>query len=125
MRPTILAVAVALVASSVAQAQTQLQLNQDAYAAYQAADRDLNRLYAQVRARLSPPARTALRTSQRQWIGFRDAECSFRALSVEGGSAAHMVRAGCLETLTRERVTSLREVTVNCQEGDLACFRIP
>lgn len=111
-----------LLAAGPAAAQTQMELNQQAAAAYDAADTALNDVYRTLRGRLSGPAANLLRYSQRDWISFRDSECQFLASGVDGGSAYPMIRTNCLEELTRERTRQLTQV-LDCEEGDLSCPR--
>jgi uncharacterized protein YecT (DUF1311 family) len=41
--------------------------------------------------------------ARRAWLGFRDAECSFAASSVSGGSIYPMIFGECLAGLTAAR----------------------
>ena len=86
------------------------------------ADGALNGVYNQLIDQLSGRAEQRLRSAQRAWLAFRDAECSLQALGAEGGSAQSAVVAQCMATLTDQRVKQLR-FYLNCGEGDLACPR--
>ncbi|WP_462383550.1 lysozyme inhibitor LprI family protein [Pseudomonas sp. Marseille-QA0892] len=105
-----------------AKAQTQMDLNACTDQAYRAADLALNQTYQTLRKRLSENGRTKLKDAQRAWISFRDAECTFIASGMEGGSAQPMVHSSCLTNLTRERTETLAK-QMDCPEGDLACPR--
>lgn len=105
-----------------AKAQTQMDLNACTDQAYRAADLALNQTYQTLRKRLSEQSRSKLKDAQRAWISFRDAECTFIASGVEGGSAQPMVHSSCLTNLTRERTEALAK-QMDCPEGDLACPR--
>lgn len=107
-----------------ASATTQAELNECSAQAYQAADDELNGAYQALIGRLNnnQPSREKLRTAQRKWISFRDAECAFESSAVEGGSAQPMVRNLCLAAMTEARTEQLREHN-ECQEGDLSCPR--
>lgn len=105
-----------------ATAQTQMDLNACTDQAYRAADLALNQTYQTLRKRLSEESRSKLKDAQRAWITFRDAECTFIASGVEGGSAQPMVHSTCLTNLTRERTETLAK-QMECPEGDLACPR--
>jgi uncharacterized protein YecT (DUF1311 family) len=100
----------------------QSELDACTAAAYRAADRTLNALYAETKRRLKGEAGTAqlLTLSQRVWVGWRDAECDFAAASVAGGSVYPMVRSQCLTDLTTARVADFRRYLA-CEEGDLSC----
>jgi uncharacterized protein YecT (DUF1311 family) len=83
--------------------QIQLALTACANSAYRRADADLNRTYGRVLARVSAVDRAKLRTAQRAWLRFRDAQCTFEAAAYDGGSMQPMVKALCLESVTRAR----------------------
>ena len=104
-------------------AQTQVEMTSCAGLAYEAADDDLNALWpdvvAQARAmdeanadlireRGVPTTVEALRSAQRAWIAFRDAECSYEAYQAFGGTMQPMLGSLCLERLTRERIATLK-----------------
>lgn len=93
-----------------------------AAASFKKADAALNATYSQLMDELSGAAGQRLRTAQRAWLAFRDAECGFQGSAVQGGSAQSMVVSQCLATLTEQRVKQLR-FYLNCPEGDLACPR--
>ncbi|MFQ2812649.1 lysozyme inhibitor LprI family protein [Aeromonas caviae] len=48
-----------------------------------------------------------LRTAQRAWIAFRDAQCRYEVGVYEGGSMAPMVHSSCLTQLTEARTKDL------------------
>ena len=91
-------------------------------ATYKAADAELNRLYQKIESRLSgdAAAKHKLVAAQRAWVAFRDAECTFAASGVEGGSAYPQVLEACLQDLTETRVENFNAY-LNCEEGDLSC----
>ncbi len=99
-------------------AQTQVQMNACAAADLAAADKPLNRAYQEMLARLkgNDPALRQLREAQRQWLGFRDAECRFSTRSSAGGSINPMLVAQCRAELTRARVTQL-QAHLRCGQG--------
>lgn len=76
------------------------------------ADKTLNALYRDLLSRLkqqdSVEAEKRLRTSQRNWIAFRDAECSLRGHVMEGGTYQSVIETSCLAELTQERNGHLR-----------------
>lgn len=93
-----------------------------AAASLKKADATLNAVYGQLTDRLSGRSVQKLRSAQRAWLAFRDAECALQGSAVEGGSAQPAVVSQCMATLTEERVRQLR-FYLNCEEGDLACPR--
>ncbi|MAM59054.1 MAG: hypothetical protein CMN25_17205 [Salinicola sp.] len=101
-------------------ATTQQEMNACAGEGYQAADKALNTTYDEIMGRLDGDSRERLKTAQRAWIEFRDAECDFVSGPTSGGSANSMVKAGCLEDLTRQRTETLKRYS-QCEEGDMSC----
>lgn len=109
-------------ADACANATTQGDMNQCAAQENKAADKELNSLYKQITAHLmdNAHAKQLLVKAQRAWIEFRDAECSFSASGVEGGSVYPMIHDECITNLTKARVEALKTY-LKCKEGDLSC----
>jgi len=84
-------------------------MNRQAEASAAAADKELNAVYKKVMATLDDEGQALLKTSQRAWIVYRDAEAKFAADEMRDGSAAPMLYSGALASLTKERVKRLRE----------------
>ncbi|WP_237586872.1 lysozyme inhibitor LprI family protein [Pontibacter russatus] len=106
-------------------AQTQADMNKEAYAAYEKADKELNEVYRDIL--LAYKSDTAfiynLRASQRIWIAFRDAELNMKYPARDAGfygSMHPLCRASYLAELTRERTATLRKWLQVAAEGD-AC----
>ena len=101
---------------------TQLDLDQCTGAVFEAADKELNALYRQMRDRLAddPDTTHLLTASQRAWVAWRDAECDFASAGVAGGSIYPMIRGQCLTGLTNARVADFTRYLA-CEEGDLSC----
>ncbi len=103
--------------SDCANAVTQKDMNICAEAGWQEADADLNDTYAKVMAAMKamdadlPPAlqggETALRTAQRAWITYRDANCKAAGFPMRGGSAEPLLVYGCLRQMTLNRTDEL------------------
>lgn len=72
-------------------------------------DQTLNAAYQQVVTALPPERRLGLRTAQRAWLGFRDAECAFRRSADEGGTDAVLIANTCRLDLTTARTEDLRK----------------
>ena len=51
----------------------------------------------------------ALMASQRAWLAYRDAECTWQGFYAHGGSMEPMLVNACLAKLTEERVKALKE----------------
>jgi len=103
-------------------AEDQATMNECADASFKEADKKLNALYKQIEARLKddPDTTKLLVQAQRDWIKFRDAECSFQTAGAVGGSAVPMLASMCMDSLTQSRVKDF-EGYLNCEEGDLSC----
>ncbi|MBN3865341.1 DUF1311 domain-containing protein [Pseudomonas frederiksbergensis] len=103
-------------------ATDQGTMNQCAAQQNKAADKELNTLYQQITTRLNddPAAKKLLIGAQRSWIAFRDAECTFSASGVAGGSVYPLIYSNCATELTKARVEAFKTY-LKCQEGDLSC----
>jgi uncharacterized protein YecT (DUF1311 family) len=114
-----------LLAVGTSQAQTQSDLNRSACAELDAADAELNSVYREIRERYRGDALflDTLKTAQRAWIAFRDAELAAlypaQAKQIEYGSIYPMCECTTLAGLTRERTAQLRG-WLDVEEGD-AC----
>jgi uncharacterized protein YecT (DUF1311 family) len=76
---------------------------------YRGADAALNRTWRDTIKGLDAHTLDLLRKSQRAWIQFRDAECTYQSAENEGGSIYPMVYAGCLTRLTKLRTQQLKQ----------------
>jgi uncharacterized protein YecT (DUF1311 family) len=119
---TILSLQTASADECLDKAKTQADINACADKSYKAADAELNKLYKEITQRLDSDADAKKRfvAAQRNWVAFRDAECSFATSRSEGGSVYPMVYAGCLGGLTTKRVADFKQY-LSCKEGDLDC----
>lgn len=122
IRPLAALLASLVVFQASAQAQSQMELNQQAGTTLQDADRQLNAAYTKLRTRLGPESRARLQAAEEAWIRFRDRECAFIGGPTTGGSIHGMIVAQCQARLTLARVKDL-EAQLNCPEGDLSCVR--
>lgn len=91
-------------------AQTQSQLTACSADALKREDAALNQSYKKMQERLKADAATLrlLVDSQRKWIAFRDAECTFTTVRTAGGSVQPMNTNSCLAQLTRNRTIELQ-----------------
>lgn len=112
----------ALAAEDCSTLETQSEMNACAARNFDAADTALNRAYREVVGRPAddPEGLGKLKAAERAWVAYRDAECTFAAMSVEEGSIYPMIWHGCREALTAERTAALNRYLA-CQEGDLDC----
>lgn len=98
-------------------AQSQQEMNQQAYASYEKADAELNKVYARVLAKLDDVGKGKLKAAQRAWVAFRDAQAEMDADLMRGGSAAPLLRAGSLAGSTTRRTQELREFLKQLSDG--------
>ncbi|WP_233961937.1 lysozyme inhibitor LprI family protein [Pectobacterium versatile] len=102
-------------------ANTQLDMNQCAVQEYKKVDGELNQLYQDVVKRVVIEEHKALlKSAQRKWIAYRDADCEFQTFPTTGGSVHGMVYSQCLTEKTAERVEEFKTM-LRCEEGDLSC----
>jgi uncharacterized protein YecT (DUF1311 family) len=105
--------------------QTQADMNDDAFNSYKKTDKELNDIYKAILKEYKSDTVFIqnLKTSQRIWITFRDAELQVKYPVTEPGyygTVYPMCVAIYLEKLTLERITTLKEWTNGIEEGD-AC----
>ena len=105
-----------------ANANTQAALNDCASQDFLAAGADYGASYQALSARLSARSKTALRSTQKAWLAYRTAACSFESSGLQGGSAQAMVRSQCEARMTRARAAELGRLA-RCTEGELSCVR--
>jgi len=103
--------------------QTQADLNQTADEAYVKADKDLNNVYQLILKNYSSDTVFIknLKSSQRIWIAFRDAELKMKYPEREAGyygSIQPMCVSNFLEQLTRQRISTLQVWLDGTEEGD-------
>ncbi|MGL4320663.1 MAG: lysozyme inhibitor LprI family protein [Paracoccaceae bacterium] len=99
---------------------TQQEMNACTYAAWQAADAELNAVYADIIAGLMasdaayPPEGKSeeerLRIAQRAWVAYRDANCDVAGYPMRGGSAEPLLINECYRTMTEDRIIALISV---------------
>ena len=95
--------------ANISSAQTQGEMNKEAYASYEKADKKLNIVYKQLINGLDEKEKQMLIQVQKDWIRFRDSFWEFEAEENEGGSMQPMVKAMCLEEITNIRIKQLEQ----------------
>jgi uncharacterized protein YecT (DUF1311 family) len=85
-----------------------------------ASDIELNSVYQQLLAKLSADAKASLRTAEKAWVSYRDAQCAFNSLGSLGGSVHDMSLALCLKALTDQQIKQLRQ-QLTCASDDVSC----
>ena len=86
---------------------------------YDKADKELNKLWPSIKGSAEESDKgadgadggytKALMASQKAWIAFRDAECTWEGFQAHGGSLEPMLVNGCLATLTKDRIKQLKD----------------
>ena len=114
-----------LLISSVGWAQTQADMSRQAYEDYHQVDQELNDVYQQILNLYKSDTTFIqnLKSSQRIWIQFRDAELEIKYPDKSSGvygSIHPICRADYLSELTRERIDRLKKWIEGSEEGD-AC----
>ncbi len=89
-------------------AQTQSEMNNEAYKNYEKADLEMNKVYKKLLNGLNKTEKEMLIKTQKDWLKFRDSNCEFEAEENEGGSIKPMVWAMCLEEKTKTRIKDLK-----------------
>ncbi len=74
------------------------------------ADKDINRRYRLIMQKLGEKEKALLKTAQRAWIAYRDANCKADFSLYEGGSIAPLIQFSCLEKMTTERIAELNRI---------------
>ncbi|MGO4907120.1 lysozyme inhibitor LprI family protein [Pseudorhodobacter sp. W20_MBD10_FR17] len=70
----------------------------------------LNREYKGRMATITADQKTALRTAQRAWIAFRDAECGLQYQMFIDGTMRSNIYTGCMLDMTARRALTLRDL---------------
>jgi uncharacterized protein YecT (DUF1311 family) len=72
------------------------------------ADRELNRLYEQVRSVLDTEERNDLLEAQRAWLKYRDLTCAAEYNLYGGGTGGPVTRSACMAAVTTGRIVTLK-----------------
>ncbi|TCV93873.1 uncharacterized protein YecT (DUF1311 family) [Luteibacter rhizovicinus] len=109
-------------ADDCASAMSQSAMNMCADQAYKKTDAELNTVYRQITSRLKDDKEKTklLLVAQKNWLAFRDAECTFTTSASAQGSIYPMLVAQCRDGLTRRRIDDLKGY-MTCEEGDMSC----
>jgi uncharacterized protein YecT (DUF1311 family) len=103
--------------------QTQMELNSETMNSFETADKELNEVYQKILIEYKSDTIFIynLKSSQRIWIAFRDAELKMKYPEREPGwygSMHSMCISGYLEKLTKERIKTLKEWLNGIEEGE-------
>jgi uncharacterized protein YecT (DUF1311 family) len=108
-RTSLLLVGLFVISLTIVRAQTQSAMNVQTRAEFEQADSELTKTYDALLGRLpDAESKRKLQESQRAWIAFRDAEGSFAADQVRGGTAASSLRYASMTECTQQRIKQLK-----------------
>jgi uncharacterized protein YecT (DUF1311 family) len=91
-------------------AQTQSEMNAEAAADFKKADAKLNAVYQKVKASQDEDDLPLLKTAQKAWLAYRDAEATLEAAPNKGGSIYPLVYAEVQTRLTEARTKELENL---------------
>ncbi|WP_295446594.1 lysozyme inhibitor LprI family protein [uncultured Thiodictyon sp.] len=123
MRALLLCAVLLLAPTATLVAQTQFEMNQGSSEEYQSADRKLTTAYQRILRKYAknPVFLKNLKSAQRRWIQWRDAELAMKFPERETGfygSMLPMCQAGYLTELTVTRTKQLEAWLKPSAEGD-------
>jgi len=95
-------------------------MNECAERSFQAADAELNSTYNTLKQQVTEAGLVKLKSAERAWNLYRDAQCAFESAGTQDGSVHAMVASSCREGLTRAQTKRLA-AQLNCEEGDASC----
>jgi uncharacterized protein YecT (DUF1311 family) len=98
----------------------QMQLDQCAGMDFQKSDAKLNALYKSMMSKYDAANGALLKSSERAWIAYRDAECSYETNLTVGGTINPMMDTMCRTKKTDDRIKELN-TQLHCPEGNLDC----
>jgi len=116
---------VCVIGSQLLFAQSQSQMNNEAYKSYKKTDDELGIIYQKIIIKYKNNVEfiNALRASERLWIQLRDAEIKMRFPAkdprLEYGSVYPMCVNIYLENITKTRISYLKEWLQSSDEGDV------
>ncbi|MFM7156330.1 MAG: lysozyme inhibitor LprI family protein [Bacteroidota bacterium] len=87
-------------------AQTQMEMNDEAHEAYVKADKELNAVYKLLMSKLNEQEKADVKSVQKKWISRKESSC--KKMSDGNGSMSPMILYNCLEEKTLQRTKELR-----------------
>jgi uncharacterized protein YecT (DUF1311 family) len=97
--------------------QTTLEMKEQAGAELQKADEALNKVYGELRVKLSGAKQAELKQVQLAWLKYRDLAADFEAGAYEGGSMMGVIKLNVLTVLTEQRTEQLKHCFVEGYEA--------
>jgi uncharacterized protein YecT (DUF1311 family) len=101
-----------LILAPFALAQTQAEMNLQAKADFERADRELNQAYSKLQKASAdvPGYQESLKTAQRLWVQFRDASAESECFLSQGGSVYPLCYSMALTNQTQKRTADLKQM---------------
>jgi len=96
------------VIGSLCNAQTMIDMKEEAGVKYKQADTEMNRIYKMASTTCDSAGKERLKKAQLAWINYRDLCCEAEASIYEGGSMYGLAYTNCMTDLTKERTGRLR-----------------
>jgi uncharacterized protein YecT (DUF1311 family) len=106
--PILILLAICVLPAASAHAQSQAEMNNQAFADFKKADAELNKVYGQVMAKLDAEGKEKLKVAQRAWVAFRDAQAEVDADGSRGGTIVPLLRSTSMTESTQARIKQLR-----------------
>jgi uncharacterized protein YecT (DUF1311 family) len=97
---------------------SNVEMKQAAHDEWQKVDGELSRVLEQIAARQDEEGKSLLDDAQSRWVAYRDAQCSFRADSVRGGTMLGLLWLYEARDLTGARLKQMNWY-IEREEGDL------
>src|SRR5437867_145258 len=92
-------------------AQSQEEMNQQAAKDFDAADAAMNEAYKPFMNKIDKEAQAKLKSAQRAWVAFRDAQAELEAdLAARGGSMVPMIYNRTRTEITKARTKELEKL---------------
>jgi uncharacterized protein YecT (DUF1311 family) len=91
-------------------AKVQIELNYCADHDFKSVDGKLNAVYRKLLNNSDSRERELLKAAERNWIGYRDSECTLETAGSAGGSMAPMEYSTCLTEKTKVHINELEEL---------------
>ncbi len=92
------------------QAQSQGEMNRTAEQDFEKADAQLNKVYERVLHSLDAQGQEKLKTAERAWVSFREAESALAADAERGGTMAPLMASTRSTELTQQRTADLKKM---------------
>ena len=101
-----------IISGSLCNAQTMLDMKDEAGMKYKQADAEMTRIYKMARDTCDIAGKERLKKAQLAWIKYRDLCCEAEGAIYEGGSMSGLAYSNCMIEVTKERSGRLKAYDV-------------